>query len=217
MSNHAVIVLDFETTGLSPRHGDRAIEIGAVRLENGEIVDRFQSLMNPGFAISSFISSYTGISNAQLASAPPCAEVMARFGRFIADLPLVAHNANFDRKFLVAELERLGTTPTNPMACSMLTARRIFPQAPNHKLGTLVHYCDIATDGTFHRALADAEMTGHLWLRILDEIRSRYKIAELNFSLMQQLATVAKAKIPAFLDKVARRQQPGPDQLGPPA
>lgn len=79
----SVVVLDFETTGLSPQYGDRAIEIGAVLLENGVIVDRFQRLMNPGFRISPFIESYTGITNEMLKAEPPCEEVMAGFSDFI--------------------------------------------------------------------------------------------------------------------------------------
>ena len=63
MGNYSIVVLDFETTGLSPYCGDRAIEIGAVLIQNNQIVDRFESLMNPGMRISSFIENYTGISN----------------------------------------------------------------------------------------------------------------------------------------------------------
>ena len=79
MDNSPIIVLDFETTGLSPNHGDRAIEIGAVFIENNEIIDSFQSLMNPGFRISSFIESYTGISNSMVATVLPCEVVMEQF------------------------------------------------------------------------------------------------------------------------------------------
>ena len=93
MHNFPVIVLDFETTGLSPRYGDRAIEIGAVRIENNRVVDRFQSLMNPGFRISSFIESYTGISNRMVDAAPSCGEVMAQFAEFICDYPLVENDS----------------------------------------------------------------------------------------------------------------------------
>ncbi len=71
-----VIVFDFETTGLSPQYGDRAIEIGAVLIKDNLIIDRSQGLMNPGFRISSFIESYTGISNEMVKSVPPCEEVM---------------------------------------------------------------------------------------------------------------------------------------------
>ena len=71
---NTVVVLDFETTGLSPGLGDRAIEIGAVRIEDGTVTARFQELMNPGQRVSGFIESYTGITNAMLANARPCAQ-----------------------------------------------------------------------------------------------------------------------------------------------
>ncbi|WP_368170113.1 PolC-type DNA polymerase III [Aeromonas sp. R4-3] len=118
---NTVVVLDFETTGLSPGQGDRAIEIGAVRIENGHISERFSALMNPGFNVSSFIEQYTGISNAMLKQAPPCGEVMADFVEFIGDDNLVAHNASFDKRFLDAEIEDcrrtiLGSSPA-PCCC----------------------------------------------------------------------------------------------------
>lgn len=203
MGNFSVIVLDFETTGLSPLYGDRPIEIGAVLIENNIIVDRFQSLMNPGFRISSFIESYTGIGNDMVEAAPPCEEVMECFADFIGTHPLVAHNASFDRKFLDWELEIIGRSRSSHMACSMLTARRVYPDAPNHKLGTLVDYCSIYNDGTFHRALADAEMTGHLWISMVDAIKDRYGIEQVSFALMQQLSKVIKIKAPLFLERYA--------------
>ena len=123
---NTVVVLDFETTGLSPGQGDRAIEIGAVRIENGHISERFSALMNPGFNVSSFIEQYTGISNAMLKQAPPCGEVMADFVEFIGDDNLVAHNASFDKRFLDAEIERLSAHYPGQFACSLLLSRRLF-------------------------------------------------------------------------------------------
>ncbi len=206
MGNYPVIILDFETTGLSPNYGDRAIEIGAVLIENNMITDRFQSLMNPGFRISSFIESYTGISNDMVQAAPSCEEVMEGFADFIGDYPLVAHNASFDRKFLDSEFEFIGKSRNSEMACSMLSARRVYPDAPNHKLGTLVRYCEIYTNGLFHRALADAEMTGNLWVAMIDEIKGTFGINHVSFELMQKLSRISKAKAPAFLEKVAGKQ-----------
>jgi len=194
-----LIVLDFETTGLSPNQGDRAIEIGAVKIENGIITDRFQSLMNPGRRISSFIEGYTGINNRMLQDAPPCEAVMAEFASFIDGFNLLAHNASFDQKFLDAELERVGASRQQPFCCSMLTARRIYQDAPNHQLGTLVRYKQLPTEGTYHRALADAEMTAHLWLRMLSDIEQRYPLAEISFALMQKLAKTAKKSVDSFL------------------
>ena len=203
MSNFPVIVLDFETTGLSPQYGDRAIEIGAVLIEKNRVVDRFQSLMNPGFRINYFIESYTGITNQMVEAAPACEEVMEQFAEFIGDHPLVAHNASFDRKFLEAELGIIGRSLNNEMACSMLSARRVYPDAPNHKLGTLVQYCNIYTDGTFHRALADAEMTGQLWISMIDEINNTFGLSNVSFDLMRKLSKIPKAKVAAYFEKIA--------------
>lgn len=207
MENIPIIVLDFETTGLSPHHGDRPIEIGAVLIENSMITDRFQSLMNPGFRISSFIESYTGISNDMVETALPCEEVMEKFAKFIGDHPLVAHNASFDRNFLDAELGFIGKSRNNAMACSMLAARRVYPNAPNHQLGTLVRYCGIYTDGTFHRALADAEMTGQLWIAMINEIKHAFGINNVPFDLMRKLSRITKANAPAYLEKTAVAQR----------
>jgi DNA polymerase III subunit epsilon len=203
MKTPSVIVLDFETTGLSPNNGDRAIEIGAVLIENNKITDSFQSLMNPGFRVSSFIESYTGISNNMVAAAPSCGNVMGQFAEFIGEHPLVAHNASFDKRFLDAELGLIGRSRCNPMACSMLTARRVYPSADNHKLETLVGYCGIDTDGTFHRALADAEMTAQLWISMINHIEGAFGLPNVPFELMQKLAKVPKAQAASFLTKRA--------------
>lgn len=197
---NTVIVLDFETTGLSPNMGDRAIEIGAVKLVNGEVVDTFQQLMNPGFRVSSFIEGYTGITNSMLAGAPSCAEVMSEFHSFIANDNLVAHNASFDKRFLDAEFERIGKGYQGDFACSLLVSRRLNQEAPSHKLGDLVRYKQIDNDGIFHRALADSQMTAKLWLLMLEDIQQR-GIAEPSFSLMQKISKTNKNAIAKLLDQ----------------
>ncbi len=196
-----IIVLDFETSGISPDCGDRAIEIGAVKLKAGQIVDRFQSLMNPGIPISSFIESYTGITNQMVQDAPKASDVMCEFSSFIGNTPLVAHNASFDKRFLHAEFDRIGLQCRQDFGCSMLTARRIYPDAPNHKLETLVRYKNLQTDGTFHRALADAEMTAYLWLAMTEDLCSCYGFDAVSFALMRELAKVPKAQVGPFLSK----------------
>lgn len=201
----SIVVLDFETTGLSPDQGDRAIEIGAVKLENGVITDRFQALMNPGRRINSFIENYTGINNRMLATALPCAKVMADFADFIGDSNLLAHNAAFDSRFLAAEFARLRREVIGEFTCSLLVSRRIYQDAPNHKLGTLIHYKNIAVDGSFHRALFDAEMTAELWLVMLSDIRTRYGLDHIPFSLIKRLAKTPKAKIHQLLTSYAAK------------
>ena len=195
---NTVVVLDFETTGLSPGMGDRAIEIGAVRIEGGEVTARFQELMNPGQRVSGFIESYTGITNAMLNDARPCGEVMREFADFISGYNLVAHNASFDKRFLDAELERESVGYSGQFSCSMLTARRIFQYAPDHKLGTLVEYMDIPVEGVFHRALYDSEMTAKLWLAMLDKVQQQYVLPAIDFRLMQKLAKTPKHGVDNF-------------------
>ncbi|MBW3527748.1 3'-5' exonuclease [Shewanella sp. NKUCC05_KAH] len=200
---NTLVVLDFETTGLSPNQGDRAIEIGAVLIENGVITQRFSELMNPGFRISRFIEDYTGISNQMLRDAAPCNEVMARFADFIADHNLVAHNAAFDQRFLDAEFAQIRHRYLGQFGCSLLVARRLYPAAPNHQLGTLVRYKQLPSDGTFHRALADAEMTGHLWLAMLADLQQEFGLNAPTFELLQKIAKKTKADVPKFLRQYA--------------
>lgn len=203
MGNYTVVVLDFETTGLSPDRGDRAIEIGAVLIRDNFIVDRFQSLMNPEMRVSSFIEGYAGITNDMLAAAPPVSEVMQKFAAFMADHHLVAHNAGFDRRFLNSELQRIAHERCGEFACSLLLARRIYPDAPRHNLETLVRYKNLATDGVHHRALADAEMTGHLWISMINDLKSEYRLDSIPFALLQRLSRVSKKAVPAFLERFA--------------
>lgn len=200
MRADTVVVLDFETTGLSPNQGDRAIEIGAVRIEKGEITDRFQELMNPGRRVSGFIESYTGITNSMLKHAPPCCEVMPRFAEFIDGYNLVAHNASFDKRFLDAEFSLIPSTGyVGQFACSMLAARRIYQTASSHKLGNLVRHANIPVEGEFHRALYDSEMTAKLWLAMLERIAPEADTSQIPFAIMQKLAKVPKNKVQSFL------------------
>ena len=199
MGNFPVIVLDFETTGLSPRCGDRAIEIGAVLIDNDRIIDRFHSLMNPGIPVSPFIEGLTGITNAMVRSAPGCAEVMAGFGKFMRHFPLVAHNASFDGRFLDAELAHIGRTRMNEMVCTLLVARRVYPHILSHKLEALVRYKKLQTDGTFHRALADAEMTARLWTAMIEDIKRLYGMSAVSLDSIQKLSRISRAKARALL------------------
>ena len=198
-----IVVIDFETTGLSAKGGDRAIEVGAVALERGQIVDQFQSLINPGFSIDSFIENYTDISNAMLADAPPSEQAMPQLREFLGDSALVAHNASFDRGFLEAEYQRLGYRCDNTFICSMRVARRLYPQAPNHRLGTLVAYARVPECGQFHRALADAQMTGYLWLNMVEILLSTYRIQHASLDLMRKLQSVKISMAANYLNDIA--------------
>jgi DNA polymerase-3 subunit epsilon len=198
----SLIVLDFETTGLSPNMGDRAIEIGAVRLEKGEVVDRFQALMDPGKPVSGFIENYTGITNRMLSQAAPCDEVMDEFANFIGNSNLVAHNASFDKRFLDAELHRISRSYNGHFACSLLVARRLYQQAPNHKLGSLIAYKNIPSQGGFHRALFDSEMTAKLWMVMVEDISRKITGEDVPFTLIQKLTKTPKSGVNKLLSSI---------------
>jgi len=88
----------------------------------------------------------------------------------------------------------------------MLVARRVYPQAENHKLGTLVAYANIPNDGTFHRALADAQMTAQLWLKMVDHLRDEHRIEHVPFSLMQKLSATPKNRVKRLLQNYVPKQ-----------
>ena len=192
-----VVVFDFETTGLESK--DRPTEVGAVLIEQGQVIDKFQQLMNPGIRIPRIVEKKTGITNSMLQSAPPCETVMCEFADFIKGHNLVAHNASFDRRFLDAELNRIRREYSQEIACSRLVAQKVYQDVPSYSLENLVNHKKIPTNGVFHRALADAEMTAKLWLKMLEEINEQYKLSSLPFSLMQQLTQVHKDSVDDFL------------------
>jgi len=196
-----VAVIDFETTGLSPAQGDRATEIAAVILEDGKAVGRYQSLMNAGVRIPSFIESLTGISNSMIRSAPSAADVMSEVAKFVGDIPLVAHNASFDCKFWDAELALINQRRRQEFACSLLLARRLLPQAPSHKLGALVEYANLPTAGRAHRALADAEMAASLLVYLEEQLCDRYQVSDVSHELLRKIQSVPKGKLEQCLER----------------
>ena len=167
LRHERVAVVDFEPTGMGPAQGARATEIGVVVLEGGQEVARFASLMRSDVPVPPFIERLTGISNAMLAQAPTAEAVMTEVAALTQGCPMVAHNASFDRGFWLAELARIGVDASDtPFVCTVKLARRLYPQAPNCKLGTLAAFHGLRFEGRAHRALADALVTTALWHRI---------------------------------------------------
>ena len=196
-----IAVIDFETTGMSPGQGARATEIGIVLVENGQVVDRFQSLMNTGVYIPGFITQLTGITNAMVDAAPAAAQVMADAARFVNGAPMVAHNASFDSKFWQAELALAGVAAPHVFACTVLLSRRLYPQAPSHKLGTLVDYHHLPRTGRAHRALADAEMAAALLGQIQHDLRKRWGVERPDHALLVGLQRCGKTAIASMLKR----------------
>ena len=193
MTTYAVI--DFETTGLSPTHGARPTEIAAVLVRDGQIVDHYQSLMNAGVPVPWDIQQFTGITNDMVRQAPPVDVVMAEVIGFVGAYPIVCHNAAFDRKFWEHEARLLRSAEQNAFVCSLLLARRVFPEAPNHKLATLVRALGLPSSGTFHRALADAECTAHLLIRLEQALCERYGLPGVDPGLLLALQRASKHQL----------------------
>ncbi|HDR9584024.1 TPA: 3'-5' exonuclease [Burkholderia stabilis] len=199
-----VAVLDFETTGLSPNLGDRATEIAVILLRDGQIVDRFQSLMNAGRRIPSDVAALTGITNDMIASAPPASKVMKEAAAFVGKHAVVAHNAGFDKRFWQSELGLLDMSAEHSFACTMLVARRIYPDARSHRLSSLAEMLRLPQSGRAHRAMVDAEMASHLWCRLQHDIARNYGLDRIDHALMAKVQTTSKAKVPMYLRSLVR-------------
>ena len=201
-----IAIIDFETTGMSPAHGARAAEVGIVVIEGGRIVDRFQSLMNAGQSMPWNITQLTGITSAMLRDAPPAESVMRDAAAFVGSAPMVAHNASFDSKFWVDELQRAGCEAEQPFACTVLLSRRLYPEAPSHSLGRIVRHLDLPPADKAHRALADAEMTAHLLLRMQADLHARWHIPDAHHALLQQLQQCQKKHVALMLQRISQTQ-----------
>ncbi|UOB54357.1 3'-5' exonuclease [Burkholderia pyrrocinia] len=199
-----VAVLDFETTGLSPNLGDRATEIAVILLRDGQVVDRFQSLMNAGRRIPSDVVALTGITNDMIASAPPASKVMKEAAAFVGKHAVVAHNAGFDKRFWQSELGLLDMSAEHSFACTMLVARRIYPDVRSHRLSSLAETLQLPKSGRAHRAMVDAEMAGHLWCRLQHDIARTYGLDRIDHDLMTRVQTTSKAKVPMYLRSLVR-------------
>ena len=152
------VVVDIETTGLSPRHSS-IIELGAIRYRNDRPVDDVSLLVNPGFEISGFITALTGITNDMLWTAPYLDDVLPYFLDFVGDDVILGHNVNFDVTFIYDKAEFLGLPPLkNDFIDTMRLSRRLYPEHRHHKLADLVERFSIERD-TAHRALADCYTT----------------------------------------------------------
>ena len=167
------VVFDLETTGAkSPPC--RVTEIGAFRVKNGKIAEKFHTLVNPEIAIPPFITQLTGISDRMVKDAPVFREIAAEFLDFIGDSVLVAHNAHFDMRFLNHEIGRVyeNYRVANPSLCTVRLSRRLNPNVENHRLNTLANYYSVALVN-HHRASDDAHATAHIFVNLLAELHNR--------------------------------------------
>ncbi len=149
------------------------IELAAVKIKNGEVIDTFERFANPHQPISALITNLTGITDDMVKDAPDVAEVVNDFTEWIGDSILVAHNASFDMGFLY-EASKKADLPavTYPVIDTLELARFLHPEMGNHRLNTLAKKYNIELT-QHHRAIYDAEATGHLFLRLLADAEEK--------------------------------------------
>lgn len=206
MYNTPIVMLDFETTGLSPDAGARITEVAALRIEQGKVVDRFVSLVNCKVRIPAEITALTGITQAMVNAAPSNTVVVPKLLKFIGNDALAAHNASFDAKFLLAESTRLHLTPAHShLLCTLKLARRVFPKRASYRLSSLANDLGIRFKSAAHRAEADAEVSATLLLHIGKEIQESYGYKVLDAKLLDTIGKLSAAKVHAFLQKGAAR------------
>lgn len=166
------IVFDVETTGLSAIY-DTIIELAAVKIRGGEIVDRFESFANPHHPLSTTTIELTGITDEMVENAPNIDEVLKNFKEWSNDSIYVAHNATFDMGFLNTGFQKYGLGKSkNPVIDTLELARFLYPQLKNHRLNTLAKKFDIELT-QHHRAIYDAEATGYLFLKMLKDANEK--------------------------------------------
>ncbi len=163
------VAFDLETTGTTPET-DAVVEIGAVKFLDGLPQAPFSSLVNPGRPIPADAIAVHGISNEEVKDKPFLRDLMGSFAAYCGDLPMVAHNARFDFKFLEAAVKRDKTkAPTGILLDTWALAKVLYPGLINYRLETLTKHFDFPNT-VFHRAYEDAEYCGKIFLRILESL-----------------------------------------------
>ena len=190
------VVFDIETTGLS-KETESITEIGAVKVADGKIIDRFSTFVNPERPIPAEITKLTGITDEMVADAPVITEILPKFLEFCGDAVLVAHNANFDTGFIRLNAERkCGIEVKNTVLDTLELSRALLPELKKHKLNIICEHLGVSLEG-HHRAVNDAEATAEVFLKFIDMLVEKeiYKVDDINVFSSQ---TVNYKKLKAY-------------------
>ena len=190
------VVFDLETTGLSPEK-NRIIEIGAVRVERGEIVDRFSAFVNPEVPIPFEIEKLTGINDAMVIDAPKIEEILPKFLDFCGEAALVGHNAAFDVSFVAHNAARLGI-PFSPTVLDTVTlAQHLLPNLNRYKLDTVAKALNVSLEN-HHRAVDDAGATAEIFAAFVKMLADRGVEDVDQLNAMSQMSADMIKKMPTY-------------------
>lgn len=200
------IVFDTETTGLSAGI-ERMTEIGAVRIRGGEIVEEFNTFVNPGKPIPAKITELTGITNEMVKDAPTEEEAVRLFAEFCNGKILIAHNAPFDMAFLNAALSRAKINIQYTSLDTVPLCRKLLPELKKHKLNLVAEHLGLG-DFNHHRASDDARMLARIFLKLRDQLKTEYGIE--NFQQINTAcAGVDVKKAPTYHQIILVRNKTG--------
>lgn len=157
------VAFDLETTGLAPPC--KILEIGAVKVIDYKIVDEFQTFVDPCCMIPRYITEINGINQQMVSNAPKIGDALPLFLNFIENLPVAAHNASFDMKFINYEGMKLGYSITNKVIDTLALSRRYYPRLENHKLNTVARHLGVINK-LEHRGLFDAMVVAEILIRM---------------------------------------------------
>ncbi len=191
MNEQTLTIIDVETTGGSS-YFSRVIEIGAIRVERGEVTATYQTLLNPGEPIPSFITKLTGISDKDVAAAPSFDEVKDEVLALFEGSTFVAHNAPFDYGFIKEEFRRLGYGFTVDTLCSVRLSRALFPEHKRHNLDEIIKRFAITCEQR-HRALDDASVVWEFMQRLETEFPSTKIAKALKQATSRRMKTPQRA------------------------
>ena len=188
------VVFDLETTGLSSVN-DKIIEIGAVKVEKGKIVDSFSTFVNPLVPISYRIQELTGINDSMVADAPVIEKVLPEFMEFCKDCVLVAHNAEFDVGFIEINCKKMGIATDFTVADTIALARILVPEIARYKLDTLAKHLGIPLVN-HHRAVDDARCTAEIFVKFIEMLKNRgfENLDDLNKEGVMDIQAVKKLR-----------------------
>lgn len=186
-----LVFVDIETTDLSPQRG-HVIEVAAIRIENGQVVQTFNKLINPGRRLPQYISSLTGINDSDLVDAPMFVQIAEELQATMQGAIFVAHNVRFDYSFLKQEFSRIGTAFAPRQLCTVRLSRALYPDQRSHKLASLIERHGFTYQAR-HRAYDDAHV---LW-QFLQHAQQTFAPEVLHAALQQQ---VKQPSLPKNLD-----------------